>query len=205
MEPTDGPLPDPNESPQPAPDAAAEEPAAAGGARAPAPSAPPDEPSTPEPRTRVLVDVAAGDLVIRGGAPQEQLHLRDDRSQDGLAEDSGGVLRFDWLPGRSELRVPDGAEIEVRRIEGDLEGRTLDGVLLVHPVAGDANLHDMAAVEAIQVDGQLTARHGGALRARRLAGAVQLRDLARAPLLSHIGGDLDASEMPGLELRASCG
>ncbi|HKB47214.1 MAG TPA: hypothetical protein VKC57_05920, partial [Ktedonobacterales bacterium] len=82
MEPTDGPPPSPNESPQPAPDAAAEEPVAAGGAPAPAPSAPPDEPSTPEPRTRVLVDVAAGDLVIRGGAPQVQLHLRDDRSQD---------------------------------------------------------------------------------------------------------------------------
>jgi hypothetical protein len=205
MEPTDGPPPDPNASPQPAPDAAAEEPVAASGESAPAPSAQPDEPALPEPRTRVLVDVAAGDLVIRGGAPQVQLHLRDDRSQDGLAEDSGGVLRFDWLPGRSELRVPDGAEIEVRRIEGDLEGRALDGVLLVHHVAGDANLYDMAAVEVMQVDGELTAQHGGALRARRVAGDVQLRDLARAPLLGHIGGDLVASEMPGLELRASCG
>src|SRR5258706_1848370 len=205
MEPTDGPLPDPKGPPRRAPDATAEARVAAGGAPAPAASAPPDEPSTPEPRTRVLVDVAAGHLVIRGGALQVQLHLRDDRSQDGLAEDSGGVLRFDWLPGRSELRVPDGAEIEVRRIEGDLEGRALDGVLLVHHVAGDANLYDMAAVEVMQVDGELTAQHGGALRARRVAGDVQLRDLARAPLLGHIGGDLVASEMPGLELRASCG
>src|SRR5258706_15966855 len=128
MEPTDGPPPDPNASPQPAPDAAAEEPVAASGESAPAPSAQPDEPAPPEPRTRVLVDVAAGDLGIRGGAPQVQLHLRDDRPQDGLAEDSGGVLRFDWLPGRSERRGPDGAEIEVGRIEGDLGVRALDGV-----------------------------------------------------------------------------
>src|SRR5690348_11996242 len=125
MEPTDGPPPDPNASPQPAPDASAEEPVAAAGEPAPDTSAQPNEPSTTEPHARILVDVAAGDLVIRGGAPQVQLHLRDDRSQDGLAEDSGGVLRFDWLPGKSELRVPDGAEIEVRRIEGDLEGRAL--------------------------------------------------------------------------------
>src|SRR5258708_802851 len=200
MEPTDGPPPDPNASPQPPPGAAAGDPAAASGGSAPAPSAQPDEPAPPEPRTRVLVDVAAGDLVIRGGAPQVQLHLRDDRSQDGLAEDSGGVLRFDWLPGGSQLRVPARARIEVRRIEGDLEGRALDGVLLVHHVAGDANLYDMAAVEVMQVDGELTAQHGGALRARRGAGDVHLPDLARAPVLRHIGGDLDASEMPGLEL-----
>src|SRR5262249_56624817 len=99
----------------------------------------------------------------------------------------------------------DGSEIEVGRVEGELEGRALDGILLVHHVGGDTNFYDMAAVEVLQVDGDLAARHGGALRARHVSGDVQLRDLTRVPLLGHVSGELDAGEMPGLELRASCG
>jgi hypothetical protein len=152
---------------------------------------------------RIEIDVVDGDFTVRGGWRQVELHTDDGDAQD--VEDTGGTLRFAWLPDDSELRVPDGAEIEVRRVEGDLTGRDLDGILMVHHVSGDVSLEDMAAVDLLQVDGDLSAQHGAALRARMVAGDMSARNMHGAALLGVVAGDLHAENLPGLEVRESVG
>lgn len=152
---------------------------------------------------RIVIDVVAGDFLIRGGAPHVLLHAGDDEDQE--VEDRGGALRFSWLPDDSELSVPDGAEIEIRRIEGDLHADTLDAILVVHHVSGDATLEEVGACELLHVEGDVRARRGGTVRLRASSGSVELSDLERAPVLGHIAGDLEASNLSGLELRDSVG
>ena len=152
----------------------------------------------------IQIDVVAGDFVLRGGAPHVLLHAGDD-DEDREVEDRGGVLRFSWLPDDTELDVPDGAEIEIRRIEGDLHADALDAILVVHHVNGDVALDDVAACELFHVDGDVSARRGGTVRLRVTGGSVELSDLERAPLVGHIGGDLDATNLGGIELRDTIG
>ncbi len=154
---------------------------------------------------RVEIDVVDGDFVVRGGWRQVTVHTHDDEADEDEVEAEQGTLRFSWLPDGSELRVPDGTEIEVRRIEGDLKARDLDGVLMVHHVGGDVRLEGMAAVDLLQTDGDLIAEHGGALRARLVAGDVVVEHLSGAPILGVVAGELKASHLPGLELRESVG
>lgn len=153
---------------------------------------------------RILIDVVGGDFTLRGGAPHVVLHPGDD-DEDREVEDRGGMLRFSWLPGDSELAVPDGAEIEIRRLEGDLDAHSLDAILMVHHVNGDVTLDDVGACEILHVDGDVRARHGGAVRLRFVGGSVDLSDLERAPLVGHVGGDLDATNVGGFELRDAVG
>jgi hypothetical protein len=159
------------------------------------------EPSGP----RIQIDVVGGDFSVRGGSRQVVLHAHGGDADEDEVEDSTGTLRFAWLPGDSELQVPDGAEIEVRRIEGDLDGRRLDGILVAHHVAGDVTLEDMAAVELLHVDGDYQASHCGAVRARMVMGDARVANLHRVPLLGTVAGDLRAEHLPGLELRESVG
>lgn len=166
---------------------------------------PPSSPEeAPAPGPHIVIDVVAGDFVIRGGAPHVLLHAGDDDEEHDV-EDQGGVLRFSWLPDDSELNVPNGAEIEVRRVEGDLRVDSLDAILVVHHIQGDATLDEFGACELLHVDGDVRARRGGTIRLRGASGTVELSNIERAPILGHIAGDLDASNLAGLELRDTVG
>ena len=156
------------------------------------------------PGPRIEIDVAAGDFTIRGGAAHVLLHTDDDEG-DRDVEDRGGVLRFSWLPDSTELSVPDGAEIAIRRIEGDLDANALDAILIVHHVAGDVRLDGVAACELMHVSGDVSARRSGTVRLRTAAGSVEFSDVERAPLLGHIAGDLEGSNLGGLEIHDSVG
>lgn len=154
---------------------------------------------------RVEIDVVEGDLTVHGGADRVLLLARRNRTRDDIAEDRDGDLRFSWLPGGSELRVPDGAEVLIRRVYGDLEVEELDGLLLVQQVGGDVEVRRVAACDIQHVQGDLEASRGGQLRVRHVDGDVELEDYDEAPVLGHISGDLEASDLPGLGIRDSVG
>ena len=154
---------------------------------------------------RVEIDVVEGDFSVHGGADRVLLLARRNRTHEEVAEERDGNLRFAWLPGDSDLRVPDGAEVLIRRIYGDLEAEELDGLLIVQQVSGDAEVRRIAACDIQHVQGDLEASRGGQLRVHHVDGDVKLENYDEAPVLGHISGELDASDLPGLGIRDSVG
>jgi hypothetical protein len=162
-------------------------------------------PASVEPAVRVEVDVAEGDFTVRGGAPRVLLTGYRERREDDGDEHRHDVLRFSRLPDDCTLAVPDGAEVLVRRIYGDLEAEAFNGLLMVQHVNGDAELDGVAVCDLMHVGGDLEAYRGIRVRARHVDGDVTVRDYREAPVLGHIGGDLDGTDLPGLGLRDSVG
>lgn len=158
-----------------------------------------------EPRVRVEIDVVEGDLMVRGGVTHVLLRSHGERTPDEQFVDRGGVLRFSRLEGHSELAVPDGAEVLIRRVEGHLDAAQLDAMLLVQRVDDDVDLDGVAICDLMHVASDLKAYGGGSLRVQTVDGDVEIRDYAEQPVLGHIGGGLDATDMPGLGVRGSVG
>lgn len=156
-----------------------------------------------EPRVRIEIDVVDGDFMLRGGVPNVLLRSRDKRTPDEKFDDSRGVLRFSRLEGDTELAVPDGAEVLVRRIDGDLDAAQLDALLLVQRVDGDVELDGVAVCDLVHVGGDLEAYGGGSLRVQTVDGDVELRDYVEQPVVGHVSGDLEATDLPGLGVRGS--
>ncbi|HLZ24152.1 MAG TPA: DUF4097 family beta strand repeat-containing protein [Ktedonobacterales bacterium] len=167
--------------------------------------APAPETDESQPHLRIEIDVVDGDLMLRGGASHVLLHSSNKRTPDEKIEDRGGVLRFSRLEGDTELAVPDGSEVLVRRIGGDLDAAHLDALLLVQRVDGDAELDGVAICDLVHAGGDLEAYGGGSLRVQSVDGDVEIRDYAEQPVVGHIGGDLEASDLPGLGVRGSVG
>ena len=127
----------------------------------------------------------------------------DELDEDGAVVGSNaGVLRFTRLPDDSELRVPDGAEVLVRRIYGDLRAEHMDGYVLAQRISGDATIERVAVTEIAQLEGDLSARHGGSLRIRMIQGDAEIEDYDEAPVIGHVNGDLEARDLPGWKFAA---
>ncbi len=232
MEPTDGGVVEPGQPGQPGnasdtsaggmDDLSADQPREAGPyaeAGAPASGEPPrqtpeHEPPAPEHEDepvetlhgpRVEIDLVEGDFRVLGGAPQLLLTLGDEDVAGNLAAHEDGALRFSRLPDESELRVPDGTQILVRQVYGDLTVEHLDGMVVAQRVAGDAKLLDVAVCDLTQVGGDLEAEKGGQLRVRNVSGDLSLHDYDEPPLIGHVSGDVDARDLPGIALREAVG
>ncbi len=149
----------------------------------------------------IEIDLVEGNLTIFGGAAQVLLSTESDEPQRPDAETDGGELRFTRLPDNSEIRVPDGAEVLVRRIYGDLRAEHFDGYVQVARVSGDVSVERVAVTEIAQLEGDLEAQHGGSLRVRLVNGDADLSDFDEPPVIGHINGDLEARDLPGLEIR----
>ncbi len=162
----------------------------------------PEHGATHEPtHLQIEIDLVEGDLTILGGSPQVLLSTETDEPETGTVYgEGGGTLRFIRLPGSSEIRVPDGAEVLVRRIYGDLRAEHFDGYVLAARISGDAEMERVAVTEIAQLEGDLAARHGGSLRVRLVNGDARIDDFDEAPVIGHINGDLEAHALPGLEI-----
>ncbi len=170
----------------------------------------PDEPAPPtaesaERRPRIEIDVIQGDAVIRGGAPQVLLSSPGVRAEDHIVSDMEGTLRFHRLPDGSDLSVPDGSHVLIRQVYGDLIVESLDGYVTAQHIRGDLTLSGLAVGDFAHVEGDLRAADGGSLRARIVGGDADLGDYEDVPLLGHIGGDLEAHDLAGLEVREAVG
>ena len=159
-----------------------------------------DTPQEPA-RLRIEIDLVEGDLTILGGSPQVLLSADGDELDDDAVDENSGSLRFTRLPDDSELRVPDGTEVLVRRIYGDLRAEHIDGYVLAQRISGDADIERVAVTEIAQLEGDLTARHGGSLRVRIVNGDAEVEDYDEPPVIGHVSGDLEARVLPGLEVR----
>jgi hypothetical protein len=179
-----------------------DEPAATAATAPDAASEPPaGEPAQP----RVEIDLIQGDARIYGGAPQVFLNSPGVRAEDHIVTDVAGMLRFHRLPDDSELGVPDGTHVLIRQVYGDLAVEHLDGYVTVQYVRGDLDLDGLAVGDFVQVGGDLDAGGGGSLRVRSTGGDAALADYDEAPLLGRVGGDLEAHDLPGLEVREAVG
>ncbi|MGZ3714937.1 MAG: DUF4097 family beta strand repeat-containing protein, partial [Ktedonobacterales bacterium] len=154
---------------------------------------------------RIEIDVVEGDLLVRGGSQQVLLKAYGERTHDDIAEDRDGVLRFSRLPDDTEIRVPDGSLLLVRQVYGDLRVDHLDGFVGVQHIGADVELERVAVVELLQIGGDLSAAHGGRLHARAIGGEVRIEDYDEVPLIGRVGGDLEASDLPGLQIRDAVG
>lgn len=152
-------------------------------------------------RLRIEIDLVEGDLTILGGSPQVLLSADGDELDDDAVYENTGSLRFTRLPDDSELRVPDGTEVLVRRIYGDLRAEHMDGYVLAQRISGDATVERVAVTEIAQLEGDLTAQHGGSLRIRTVNGDAHIEDYDESPVIGHVSGSLEARDLPGLEVR----
>lgn len=154
---------------------------------------------------RIEIDLVEGDFRVLGGAPQMLLTIGDEDLAGNLAAHEDGALRFSRLPDESELRVPDGAQVFVRQVYGDLTVEHLDGMVSAQRVAGDAQLLDVAVCDLVQVGGDMEAEKGGQLRVRNVSGDLSVHDYEDTPLIGHVSGDVDARDLPGIALREAVG
>ena len=158
-------------------------------------------PESQLPHPRIEIDLVEGNLTILGGSPQVLLRTGTDEPDEDSVDHSDGVLRFIRLPDNTELCVPDGAEVLVRRVYGDLQAEHFDGFVLAQQISGDASIERVAVTQIAQLEGDLIAQHGGSLSVRMVNGDVRIEDYDEAPIFGHISGDLQARDLPGLEIR----
>jgi len=153
---------------------------------------------------RIEIEQAEGNLTIVGGA--DQVTVTAPRwSPEFDAVEYGDGMRFNRLPGNTELRAPHGSLIIVREVGGDLRCERLDGELRVSRAQGDARIEDVAAARLDWVAGDLTADHIGELVGEGIGGDAWLANVHTVTTLGHIGGDLEARRSGGVIITESVG
>ncbi len=197
--------------------ATAHEEAAAAGAGDEAPKAgattgPDDQPSdaisTGERASgpRVEIGVAEGDLRVVGGAVHVTLHQRRGRrdEQNG-PNDRDGTLSFDRVGGGAELQVPDGVEVTVREVRGDLSVQAVNGLLEVARTGGDVTIDGIATARLTSVRGDLRIANGGEVLVRDVTADVDVTGVGRLLVDGRVRGDFTAHEVEQVELRGTVG
>ena len=158
------------------------------------------QPESSEPVGRIEIAVVSGDFSVRGGSNEVIIDTHGDDTDDPVLQHDG-VIRLGRLPDGSELRAPDGFEIIVRSVDGDLRGASLDGLLQVEQVGGDATIGSVSQLRIAHVGGDLRANRGDDLRVREVSGDARIEDFTGAPLLGGVRGDLIVRNVQGLEVR----
>jgi hypothetical protein len=158
------------------------------------------QPEPSGPAGRIEIAVVSGDFSVRGGSDEVVIDTHGDDTDDPVLQHDG-VIRLGRLPDGSELRAPDGFEIIVRSVDGDLRGDRLDGLLQVEQVGGDAIIGGISQVRIAHVRGDLRANRGDDLRVREVSGDARIEDFTGAPLLGGVRGDLIVRNVQGLEVR----
>lgn len=127
---------------------------------------------------RVEIGIAEGDLRVVGGA--EHVMLRQPRHADASVapQDRGGTLYFARVADGTELQVPDGVEVELREVRGDLSVHAVDGWIEVGHVGGDVTLDGITAARLVRVRGDLRAANAGDVELREVGGDADGNDTA---------------------------
>lgn len=157
-----------------------------------------EEPSGPV--GRIEIGVVTGDFSVRGGSNDVVIDTHGEDSDDPLVR-RDGVVRIARLPDSAELWAPDGFEVIVRSVDGDLRASRFDGLLQVEAVGGDTVATGVSQLRIAHVDGDLRAARGDDLRVREISGDARIEDFTGAPLLGGVQGDLDVRNVQGLEVR----
>ncbi|HLY29411.1 MAG TPA: hypothetical protein VKQ36_00155, partial [Ktedonobacterales bacterium] len=154
---------------------------------------------------RLEIATVEGDLTINGGAAQLHVSTPDWFEDESEVSEREGLVRIPRLPADTELFVPDGAEVIIGSLEGDLTADGLDGLIQVNRQHGDVEARDIAVLFIDRLDGDLDGAHLGDLRVRHARGDVALDDILSAPLFERIDGDFEGRRLVGFELNGSIG
>jgi hypothetical protein len=164
----------------------------------------PDQPPRAEPAGRIEIEVVFGDFSVRGGSNEVVVDTHGEPGDDPQMQQDG-VVRIARLFDGAELWAPDGFEVLIRSIDGDLRGNRFDGLLQVEHVNGDVGISGISQIRIAHVGGDLRASRGDDLRVREINGDARLEDFAGAPLLGGVRGDLVVRNARGLEVREGVG
>ena len=153
-----------------------------------------------EPAGRIEISVVRGDFSVRGGGSEVVVDTHGEHGDDPVVQPDG-VVRISRLYDGAELWAPDGFEVIVRSIDGDLHASRFDGLLQVEQVGGDVTTGSVSQLRIAHIGGDLRASRGEDLRVRETSGDARIEDFSGAPLLGGVRGDLDVRNVQGLEVR----
>jgi putative adhesin len=153
---------------------------------------------------RIEIAVVSGDFSVRGGSSEVVIDTHGEDTAEVMTHHDN-VVRIARLPDGAELWAPDGFEVIVRSVDGDLRGSRFDGLLQVEQVGGDVSTTSVSQLRIAHVSGDLRATRGDDLRVRETSGDVRIEDFTGAPLLGGVRGDLDVRNVQGLEVREGVG
>ena len=103
------------------------------------------------------------------------------------------------------IYLPQGADVSVGAVGGDVDARGLSGALTLKEIGGDFQAHSLGALRLQNVRGDLNLRVAqGNCLVENIGGDASLSGISGQALLTTIAGDLYAREIGG-ELKASAG
>jgi hypothetical protein len=143
----------------------------------------------------IVIGQIAGDLQVKGW---DQAEVIVNAEPDDLKiEQLDDKIRLD-CEGDCLMRVPQGASVQVEKVEGDAVFKFLDGDLTAGVVHGSMEVRQAAGVQVETVHGHLAARRlSGDLKAKNVYGHAELRDLEGGCWLEQAAGNLDLRDVEG--------
>jgi len=153
-----------------------------------------------EPAGRIEISVVRGDFSVRGGGSEVVVDTHGEPGDDPVVQPDG-VVRISRLYDGAELWAPDGFEVIVRSVDGDLHASHFDGLLQIEQVGGDVTTGSVSQLRIAHIGGDLRASRGDDIRVRETSGDARIEDFSGAPLLGGVRGDLDVRNVQGLEVR----
>jgi hypothetical protein len=141
----------------------------------------------------VIIGQVMGNLQVRGWENPEVVVRAN--PEDLSLEGQDDVVRLSCL-GECEVRLPQGATIQVEVVHGNGQFRALEDELAIGQVHGSLGLRNVAATRVEAVHGELSARAvSGDLEAGQVHGNAQVRDVQGRCTLKEVMGNLDLRDV----------
>lgn len=150
-----------------------------------------DTGSTPE----IIVERVDGNLDVKGWE-QAEVELR--ASPETLDyQEADGRLSLSCT-GSLEMRVPFGADMQIKVVHGQARLRRLEEPLQIGQVFGSLSLREVAGADIESVYGEISAREiNGAINAGRVRGNASLRGVQGGATLEKVDGNLEVRGLTG--------
>lgn len=140
-----------------------------------------------------IVGVVMGDLRVKGWA-STQVAVDADPDELDLHE-ADDIVRI-ACRGNCEIRLPQGASLQIEAVHGDAELKLLEESLKVGQVHGNLNLRNIGGLQMQMVHGDLTGRSiDGDFEIDQILGDVDLRQIDGFCTLGEVHGDLNLQDV----------
>lgn len=143
---------------------------------------------------KVVVDIVAGDLSVVGW--DGELLIKGDDEEIQVEEQGDEVLLS--CGGDVSLRVPKGASLQFKKIDGDAAFRGIQGGIQLKEIDGDLSIRDAASVLIDMVHSDLNLRSiTGELSVKNVDGDISIRDVTGNVNLETVADDLTLKGVQG--------
>lgn len=143
----------------------------------------------------IIIDQVHGNLDLKGwDAAQVELRASPETLE---VQEGADQLRIS-CQGNLEVRLPQGADVQVLLVHGQARLRRLEEPLRIGAVHGSLSVRDVATTKIDVVHGELTARDIlGDLQVGRVLGNAYLRNIRGDCTLEQVDGKLDLHSLGG--------